>query len=469
VAGYTGLMGLRRATVAVVAGLCVPGACRSAPPRPDVVLVVLDTVRRDRVQPCGHERPTTPTLVALARRGTTWCGMTAPGSWTLPVHASIFTGRLPFEHGADFTEEEGALSVLALSVGRMRSDLPTLAEIFAHAGYRTVLSSANPVLDPALGLARGFGEVRVNRNIDAAARPGIVRELLAPVLASPGDRRPLFLVLNLAAAHSPYEAVPESVGWLPATPTVSLFDAPIGRRRASLFGRFVRGEMTGDEREQTLARIRTAYEWGVRLADDQLAEALSLLHADGRVGDEDVLVVTSDHGEMLGEEGLLDHGRTVAAADLDVFAVATGPGFAAGVRDDSLVQSQDLFPTLLRAAGLEGPSLPDAVPLGKPRDARKGFTFAWPDANWRSLTDGKAGAESMLAVQRGERRAVYRDPGARLASEARSGTEWVPGPPDANLVELARRLAPALQIPRGEKAAGDAELQEALRALGYVQ
>jgi arylsulfatase A-like enzyme len=430
--------------------------------------VVLDTVRRDRVQVCGGERPTTPTLVALARGGTTWCGMTTPGTWTVPVHGSIFTGRLPFEHGADFTEAEG-VPVMGLSVGRMRGDVPTLAELLARAGYRTALASANPALDPAVGLARGFEEVRVNRNIDAAARPGIVRELLQGALEARADRRPLFLVLNLSAAHSPYEAVPAGVGWLPETPTVVLYGAPGGDRRASVFSRFVRGEMSPEERALTLARARAGYDWGVRLADDQLAEALALLRDAGRASDADVLVVTSDHGEMLGEEGLLDHGRTVAAPNLDVFAVATGPGFAAGARDDSLVQSQDLFPTILRAAGLEAPALPDAEPLATARAARTGLTFCWPDPSWIYLTDRRAGSEAVVAVQRGARRAVYREPGARVATEERAGAAWRPAPPDQGLLDLARGLAPALRVARGEAAAGDPELLESLRALGYVQ
>jgi arylsulfatase A-like enzyme len=469
VLGLRGLLTRPRAAACVAVGGLLAAACREAPPRPDVVLVVLDTVRRDRVQPCGCEQPTTPTLLELARRGTTWCAMTTPGTWTVPVHASIFTGRLPFEHGADFTDEGGGVSLMTLSVGRMREGFPTLAETFATAGYLTALASANPALDPSLGLARGFARVRVNRDIDAAGRPGIVRDILQPVLQPRGDRRPLFLVLNLSAAHSPYEAVPRGVDWLPQTPTVMLYSGRGGDRRQSIFARFVRGEMPPEERERTLARVRAGYDWGVRLADDQLAEALALLRAEGRLGAEDILVVTSDHGEMLGEEGLLDHGRTVAAANLDVFAVAVGPGFAAGARPDVPTQSQDLFPTLLQAAGVGVPALPDAVSLLRPRAARLSLTFSWPDASWMSLTDGRAGGDAIVSVQSGPRRAVYRDPGARLASEERLGAEWRPGAPDEALVAHARRLAPALRIARGPTALGDPQLRDALRALGYVQ
>ncbi|MBW1872288.1 MAG: sulfatase-like hydrolase/transferase, partial [Deltaproteobacteria bacterium] len=70
-------------------------ATRPTLERPTVLLVIMDTVRRDRITPCGYKKPTTPNLEKLAGRGTTFCNMLTPGTWTLPVHASIFTGRFP--------------------------------------------------------------------------------------------------------------------------------------------------------------------------------------------------------------------------------------------------------------------------------------------------------------------------------------------------------------------------------------
>jgi hypothetical protein len=86
-----------------------------------------------------------------------------------------------------------------------------------------------------------------------------------------------------------------------------------------------------------------------------------------------------------------------------------------------------------------------------------------------ALTDRRAGHETILAVQRGARRAVYREPGGRLVTEQRAGPSWRAAPEDATLVGLARGLAPALRTARGDAAAADPELLDALRALGYVQ
>ncbi len=98
-----------------------------------------------------------------------------------------------------------------------------------------------------------------------------------------------------------------------------------------------------------------AYAWAVHHSDVELGEVLDSLRSHGWLDrSESFLVVTSDHGEFLGEHHLLDHGRTVDPEDVDVFAVVRGAGFPPGSRDGSLVQSQDLFPTLLAAAGLAG-------------------------------------------------------------------------------------------------------------------
>lgn len=119
-----------------------------APPgRPGLVLfVVLDTVRADHTSLCGHDRPTTPFLQALAgQQG--WshtCGLVTPGTWTLPSHASFFTGLLPTEHR------------LITKGHPLPPGVPTLAERFAAEGYQTVLLSANPTLNKASGIGRGF-------------------------------------------------------------------------------------------------------------------------------------------------------------------------------------------------------------------------------------------------------------------------------------------------------------------------
>src|SRR5262245_33137476 len=147
------------AALAAVAGLFAPelyiaAITPDAPPRaalpqaragaPDVVLVVLDTVRAEHMSSYGHSRDTSPGFAPLARDGAWFPDAVAPGTWSLSSHASLFTGRYPTSHGATL----------------MRSTLdrrfPTLAEVLAAHGYETFCFTANGWINDAVGLTRGF-------------------------------------------------------------------------------------------------------------------------------------------------------------------------------------------------------------------------------------------------------------------------------------------------------------------------
>ncbi|MEC8424213.1 MAG: sulfatase-like hydrolase/transferase, partial [Myxococcota bacterium] len=164
---------------------------------PSVLLVVLDTVRADRLQAWGHDRPTGLQLTALAESGVRWAEAHAPGAWTWPVHASLFTGEPPWVHGAHFPPLGVAMEG---GFPAPRDDLPTLAERFASAGYETVSLSANCLLEPGMGLTRGFEDARC---LDI---PGAVEA--AAEAAVQGQDRPLFLFVNLMPAHGPYSLTP---------------------------------------------------------------------------------------------------------------------------------------------------------------------------------------------------------------------------------------------------------------------
>ena len=453
--------------------ICAIGAgCRPHEPGPEprsptVVLVVLDAVRRDRVQPCGYPLPTTPNLVKLAARGTTFCGMVTPGSWTLPVHASIFTGRIPTEHGADFapggTQVPG---VEVLSVASLPSGLPTLAERFRDAGYQTVLVSGNPVLHPSIGLARGFEITHVALEFGLGPAADVypaVEEILTRTKVDSG--RPLFLFVNIATAHGPFERVPAAVDWLPETQQVIDLFRPLPKPP---FWGFHTGAMTTQEEAVFLADLRAAYDWGVRLADEVLGRILLLLEREGWLDDQSLIAITSDHGELLGEHRLLDHGRTVVRENIDVFALLVGPGYEHGTRVDDLVQSQDLYPTLLAGAGL-APSelLPRAQTLTEISEERVAVTVSEPDGFWSRYSDGRVGTKRYVVVQRGSQRVVWSE-GEDTRGEVVAGVapSTAPRGPDAELATLAREIANA-GAPRRPTGQLPSEIVRALRGLGY--
>ncbi|MCG8590281.1 MAG: sulfatase-like hydrolase/transferase, partial [Proteobacteria bacterium] len=139
-------------------------ACGGDPPGPpSIVLVTLDTTRADRLSTYGYERPTSPNLDALAREGVRYDRAYSVSSWTLPAHASLFTGKFPASHGVRH-DPEGPL-ILAEAIpaapegvrarGMSAAEIP-LAERLGHAGYATGGVVAGPWLMRPFGFDRGF-------------------------------------------------------------------------------------------------------------------------------------------------------------------------------------------------------------------------------------------------------------------------------------------------------------------------
>lgn len=424
-----------------------------------VLLVVMDTVRRDYVEPCGAKMPVTPNLRHLAERGTTFCGMIAPGSWTLPVHASIFTGSLPVEHGADLLETGKTVPGIGfVRIQPLGPRLPTLAEQFKRAGYQTALVSTNSVLNPATGLARGFEWVNVS-----SYPPG--RAALAyPQVESLLDNghldasRPLFLMVNIIVAHSPYEAVPRGVDWLrPTSGPIRISYDP--SKKGILYDYY--NHLMGENERGFLSQLRANYAWGVHLADEGLGGIQEVLRSHGWLRDDSIVAVTADHGELLGEHGELEHGRSVDPEVLDVFAILRGPGFDAGVRRDVVTQSQDLYPTLLDAAGILATSMPaHAVDLKNASSSRIAISTSEKDPLWMTLTGGKGGTARLVAAQTRDERVVW---------SSVSGFSGDYGEqPDSPLEEVVAQVAShSLPVAAGEMQMSE-DLRSQLKALGYV-
>jgi arylsulfatase A-like enzyme len=338
------------------------GACRGSAVEPlDVLVVVLDTVRPDRLSAYGHSRPTTPELARLAGEGVLFEDVTAPSNWTWPSHASIFTGTPPWVHGANFGRRSGdVFFTWGTFATAMRDDLPTLAERLGGAGYEARLLSANPVLDPetAGSLLRGFDSVEILSG-DAA-----VVDRARQLLARP-RQRPLFLFVNLFAPHAPYvahdhpwiregrgrfdrrRAQPALRPYLLHQPAGVTFFAPVrpgGPRRASLI---LEGSLAMPEKIVPL--LRDAYDSELAAVDAALGQLLQTWRR--QVPDPSVVAVTSDHGEFLGERGLVDHTILLYSQVLRVPLVIRAPrDLPAGIRVSTPVALEDLYPTVIELA-----------------------------------------------------------------------------------------------------------------------
>jgi arylsulfatase A-like enzyme len=379
-------------------GLCACVVEQEPNDRPDVLLVVLDTVRADRLSAYGHERLTSPYVDGLAEgAGVLFEDCTAPAAWTWPSHASLFTGELPWVHGAHLSLDppDGTGFIRkGLMLRRMREDLPTLAERFSEVGYRTVSLSQNVWLSPELGLMRGFDDAHIFHE-----KEEFVTRARA-VLAEKTDR-PLFLLLNFATAHGPY--LETDAPWLAAhdrdlnPETAPDWVRPYlleGEPRGVDLASRPEGHMITGFHRYLMGRLQIppeGFELLFDLYDGEVSVADRLFGAVfqtwGQQRPESVVVVTSDHGELFGEHELIEHRGSVYPELLQVPLVIAAPGrLPTGVRIETPVQLQDVYPTLLDLAGIEDAPKGSLIPVieGKPREGPI-LAAAWPSNIWARL------------------------------------------------------------------------------------
>lgn len=464
----------------LVAGLAASLLACAEPPAaraPDVLLVVLDTVRADRCSAYGYSRPTTIQLEALAEVGVLFEDVTAPGAWTLPSHASLFTGLPPWQHGADYLEDGADGSIRVAGLG---PDLPTLAERFAAAGYRTVSIAANDWLGPGFGLTRGFESARV-AGTDADALDAVGAELARE------STQPLFLFVNLMAAHSPYENGPGEWGvddalLDPASAADWIRPYLLEQRPASVhlaretppdgidgFTRYLNGRLRVPADGFSL--LSHLYDAGVRGADFTLGRILERWVARAP---NSIVAVTSDHGEAFDEHGLVEHRGGVYPELTRVPLVIAAPAqLPTGSRVREPVQLQDLHPTLLDLAGIES-SPGSLVPVAKgERRAGAIAASAPPYGRWAKHVGGRFAQEWRL-YRRGVHALVWtpdgaselydvtQDPAMRidLASAEPERTRSLRNEAVTFFDSAPRPTSRPLEIP--------AETLERLRSLGYA-
>lgn len=334
---------------------------RPAPARagaPNVLFIVLDTVRADRLDLMGYDRPTFPYLVELGREGAVFERAVAPAPWTLPSHASMFTGLYPSAHGAHHENN------------RLSEDRVTLAEILRRRGWETVAYSANPWISASTGLTQGFAvqdPVWLAQTAPEVSFAWLAASSLGWIEADNNGRavtrawlrwldgwdgeRPFFAFLNYLETHFPYDRLPKE--YLasfspPGTSKDELAEASKAVVEAELHGWRVTPERA--------ARVNDLYDASIRYEGDLIRRAVEAVRARGEL-DRTVLVLVSDHGDLLGEHGgLFQHTRSLVDHLLSVpLVVRYPPRIGAGLRISTPVTTAALLPTLLDLVGLEAP------------------------------------------------------------------------------------------------------------------
>jgi len=331
---------------------------------PNVLLIVLDTVRADHLGFHGYERDTTPSLDRLAADSVVFERFCSSAPWTLPAHATMFTGLWGFEHGADWLTP-------------MDGTCKTLAEVFSENGYATGGFVGNvSYCSSDWGIDRGFAhydDYEVNPII--AAYSASLFRALTPELGffygirndaetvtdnflewlSTTEKRPFFAFLNYFDAHALY---------LPPPP----YDTRFGPSAGFLHDWFsIRRDPTDEEMESFVR----AYDGCIAYLDSHIGRMLDELRERGAL-DNTLIIVTGDHGEHFGEHSLYEHANGLYMPLLHVPLVISFPGELAAKRVDGFASLRDLPATILdlavpaAAGALPGHSL---VPLFEPTNA----------------------------------------------------------------------------------------------------
>jgi arylsulfatase A-like enzyme len=306
---------------------CVVSAEPEQPAEPgqrSYLLFVVDTVRADAVSSWGEVAGTTPTIDRLAAEGLRFSRTYSNAPWTLPSHASLFTGLDSRLHGVNW------------NATRARDALVTVAERFRDAGFETVGLAENPWLAQGFNVSQGFEHFVLLgpklRRFEGA---------LAQWLRERDAGRPFFLFVNVVDAHAPY-LVRDENPFLP--PGVGDDEArAVSQKEADYMCR------TGRTRE--LEILRGLYLGGVHAADRKLTYLLTVLEALGLTNDL-VTVVASDHGEHFGERARIGHVAGLDDPVIHVPLVVHGlPGVAPAVVDAD-VDIARVAPSLVSWAGL---------------------------------------------------------------------------------------------------------------------
>ena len=444
----------------------------SQPTPPDLILIVIDTLRADHLSTYGYERPTAPHLDALAARGVVFEDVTAQSSWTLPSMASMLTGRHMF-----------------VNAHRLPSRVPSLAERLRDGGYETAAFVGNFAVGRAGDYDRGFDhfitrEDTGGSNWDA---PDLEAALNTWLDEHPAGDKPRFLYLHFLDPHWPYtppaDITLEGTAKI-ANDTLESWVAAIPEEGP------VRQHFNRD-RQSILADI-DAYDREIAATDQSIGRLLERLGARPHM-----VVVAADHGECLWDrrhhprvmEQDLDHaGRTPESATLrDLFfrdhsyhmfeeliftpLIVAGPGLEGGLRIETPVENVDIVPTLMRAAGLpdddslDGLPLQEVVDLGAYREVI--FSHSHEATVVRHLSSEKKliwptetgfyfGMPTMLFH-------LDTDP------EERNNVVTSDGDGFRQLSRLREEADSAFDLFDGEQASVDDDAQrQVLRALGYV-
>ena len=494
---------------------------------PNIVLILVDTLRRDHLSCYGYRRRTSPSLDRLTQESTLYTRAISPGAWTVPSQASIFTGTYPSRHGVDRTHPY-------LDCG-----LTTLPEYLRAHGYRTFGISSNFWISTATQYDRGFDvfsqswqllqtcgnpslerQRRRDPSYTGPARPSSTadrvrmaanrlesafwRRCCSPVMAVDKGAgrvnrvvkrwirswttldRPFFAFIHYMEPHLPYRPPARFVSRFLDTRD-ALRARGVNQHALKFMGRRI--PMTSEDFE-LLGRL---YDAEISYADHCIGEVVEGLRAN-RLLDNTLLVFCSDHGENLGDHGLMDHMFSVHDSITSVPLIVRYPGETQRGTEHGLVQTLDIFPTVASLVGRNGASANGMEALADQLQGRplppfgSAHPFAvtelqqvqppistlqrrYPGFDWRiydrslcalrtathKYVQGSNGTEELYAIATDPRETTN-----QLATDRERAAEM-----RAQLSSWRDSFAPA--VPSDSTQDLDAEIRRRLQDLGYIE
>jgi arylsulfatase A-like enzyme/Flp pilus assembly protein TadD len=413
-------------------GLAGPGALRGV----NVLLITIDTLRRDRVGAYGNHDGLTPNIDRIAARGIRYTRAFSPAPLTLPAHASILTGLRPTRHGIHNNTRF-----------RLADGVPTLATVAKGGGYRTGAFVGAFVLDGRFGLNRGFDNYDDRLPHGDRASFHFAERRAAEVVAVAGD----WILSGVSGPGTASLANPQSAAPGPQSPVPGPWFAWV-----HLFDPHAPYDAPAEYRTG-----RTPYDAEVAFTDAMVGRLLERLDAAHAL-DHTLIVLTADHGESLGEHGETTHGLFAYDATLAVPLVLVGPSLGRATVDTP-VSHVDITPTILDLIGLAPPESIDGQSLLHPPPGDRPIYFEALDASltrgWAPLRGIVQGDWKYIDLPDAELYDLSRDPGEQHNRIDRD--------PHAEPLKRALQLVSA-QRTTAPQVALEPDAVGRLRSLGYT-
>ncbi|MBD3278092.1 MAG: sulfatase-like hydrolase/transferase [Candidatus Aegiribacteria sp.] len=416
-------------------------------PRQNILLIIIDTLRADHLSCYGYSRQTSPSLDSLAESGTIWSNAQAQAPWTLPAHATIWTGLSVRSHRTlnpvAAGEENGEVVKL---IYELDTDLPSLPVILRDAGFSTFGLANFTILSSIYGFNEGFDTYSCHPTGEGRAAVSVDSLML---WLDDHHRERFFCMLHLYDVHSPYSP--------PGGFNTAFQDDPDNT--------FFDWELDGDTilNRDDLQLAVDLYDGEIRWVDENLDRLFRRLRRYD-LEDETLVLVMSDHGEEFLEHGWVLHGNTLYQEALHVPLIMSGPGIDAGVVDTTWIGQFDILPTLIAWAGVESDAVFDGTDILDSPDPQRAIPSSgntplqWQE-QWPIASSVSGGVKTIM-MNNMEDFVTYRlneDP-----------AEMNPLPGDSGGIEDVLYYWASPQIGFPEFAESDPQSIQALKDLGYL-